>query len=423
MKAVLCAAMLLVLSSCTFVTYLPSKIGEKYYEEGDYENAIRLYLQAIADRDQRPETFYWLGMSYYRHGDLEEAMFAFEKSLEKDSTDVVVMERLAAVNLDLGHLESARYYCAKSIRQYDGYMEAFNTMGHIYFQMGELDSAGACFRHVLTTSEFLRLESLAQHSFVSYDEEKAEANNGLGEICIARGLMLQALDYFTKANTLAHYWETPWFNKGRAYEALGNTKAAEVAYQRTIELAPSNTVAYKNLARMYQRLGRESEARRMYQRAIYSDSLDVECYLGLAQLYEDSGDKFKAASLYADAVRKGPDEPKAYASAGRVNMLLGNFRDAEDYFGALVQLQPDKPEWHNAYGEASQAAGDTTEAVQSFEASMALDSLYTPPMRNLGSLLLKQGREAEGLRYILRAAQIGDSKAADVLRQRGVKWE
>ena len=246
-------------------------------------------------------------------------------------------------------------------------------------------------------------------------------NNGLGEICIARGLLFRALEYFTTANSLAHDWETPWFNKGRAYEALGNTRAAEVAYERTIDLAPGNTWAFKNLARMYRRLDRNTEAMTLYLRAIRVDTTDVECYYGLAELYEEKGDNWRAADIYNRAVDKAPDDPKAYSRAGRANMLIGNFELAIEFLSEVVQLQPEKADAHNTLGEAYRAAGDTVQARRAFEEAVALDSLFTLPLRNLGAIMLKKGKEPEGLEFYFRAARLGDAKAEEFLRSRGLK--
>jgi tetratricopeptide (TPR) repeat protein len=411
------------LVSCTVTTYFPARMAAKFYDEGDYANAIQYYMKAVADRDQRAETFYWLGMSFYKHGDLEEALLALERSFEKDSLDVIVIERLAAVNLDLGDIQSAASYCRKAIRLYSGYVATYNTMGHVFFESGELDSAQYCFRHALTLAETRRWQSIADKSFISYAEQQAEANNGLGEIYTARGLYTRALEYFTSANSLAHDWETPWFNKGRVYEALGNTKAAEVAYQRTIDLAPGNTWAYKNLARMYRRLGRDAEAMTFYRRAIRVDTTDAECYYGLAELYQEKGDNNTAADIYNRAVERAPGDPKAYVRAGRANMLIGNYELAIDILSQLVQLQPEKADAHNALGEAYRAAGDTVRAAGAFGDAIALDSLFTLPLRNLGTILLAQGRESEGLMYYVRAARLGDGKAAEFLRLRGFRWE
>jgi Flp pilus assembly protein TadD len=110
------------------------------------------------------------------------------------------------------------------------------------------------------------------------------------------------------------------------------------------------------------------------------------------------------------------------AGAGRTNMLIGRYDLAVEYLSQLVELQPERAEVHNSLGEACRAAGDSTEARREFEEAILLDSAYTLPLRNLGSLLIKQGNEAEGFDFYIRAARLGDGPASDFLRLRGIKW-
>jgi tetratricopeptide (TPR) repeat protein len=413
----------LSLCSCTMLNYLPARLGEMSFDRGDYASAIAFYRRAIAGEDRRGETFYWLGMSYYRHGDLEEAMLSFEKCLEKDSTDIDALSRLGAVNLELGNLERAGWYCRRAIGGDAANLEPYNTLGHVLCELGELDSATSCFKHVLTTASTMRWQSIAQKTFAAYTGEKAEADNGLGEICISKAMFQQALEFFTSANALEPDWETPWFNKGRAYEALGNTRAAEITYRRTIDIAPRKTLAYKNLARMYRRMGKDEEAMHTYAGAILADSSDAVCYYELAQLYEEKGDNWTAADVYSHAVEKDPANPAYLRATARTSMATGAYDRAADLLSALVQLQPDLAEPYNALGEALTAAGDTIGAMRCFEEAVETDSSYSAPLRNAGKLLLKQSEESKGVDYLLRAARLGDAPAADILRSRNIRWE
>jgi Flp pilus assembly protein TadD len=174
---------------------------------------------------------------------------------------------------------------------------------------------------------------------------------------------------------------------------------------------------------MYRRLSRDSDAMTVYLRAMRIDSTDVEVYYGLAELYESKGDNWVAADLYNRAVDKAPDDPTAYSRAGRANMLIGNNELAIEFLSNSVELQPQNAGVHNSLGEAYRAAGDTVQAQRAFENAIGLDSLSSIPLRNLGSILLKQGKESEGFQFYIRAARLGDRPAADFLRLRGIGWE
>ena len=408
--------------------FVPTKINNsvlasRFYDQRDYTNAIAYYMKSIAENDQSAETFYGLAMAFYQHGDREQAMLTLERCLEKDPKDESALERLAAVNLDLGDIQKAEFYCRKAIQLDNEFAEAYNTMGHIMFEEGQLDSAQIYFNNVLALTKASRWRTIANKSFVMYNEQQAEANNGLGEICISRGFLEQSLSYFTAASILAPEWETPWFNKGRTYDALGNSKAAEVAYRRTIDLAPSNTLAYKNLAKIFRRSGKNQEAMTLYRLALRTDSTDADIYFGLAELYERQGDKRRAADVYDRAVDHVPGDLRTYSRAGYANLAIGEYDRAIELFSEITSIKPDDAAAHNGLGEAYRATRDTALARMEFEQAVASDTLFALPLRNLGALYMDAGKEAFGLQYYIRAARLGDSQALEFLRARGYKIE
>jgi tetratricopeptide (TPR) repeat protein len=405
------------------IKFKNSDLASRFYDQGDYANAIAYYMKSIAENDQSAETFYGLAMAFYQHGDREEAMLALEKCVEKDPKNASAFERLAAVNLDLGDIPKAEVYCRKAIRLDSEFVEAYNTMGHIFFESGQLDSAQSYFSDVLALSKSLRWKTIADRSFVAYNEEQAEANNGLGEICISRAFLEQSLSYFSAASLLAPHWETPWFNKGRAYDALGNSRAAEVAYRRTIDLAPSNTLAYKNLAKIFRRSGKNPEAMTLYRLALRTDSTDADIYFGLAELYERQGDKRQAAEVYDRAVDHVPGDMRTYSRAGYANLAIGEYDRAIELFGDIIGIKPEDAAAHNGLGEAYRATRDTALARMEFEQAVASDTLFALPLRNLGALYMDAGNEAFGVQYYIRAARLGDGQALEFLRARGYKIE
>jgi tetratricopeptide (TPR) repeat protein len=161
----------------------------------------------------------------------------------------------------------------------------------------------------------------------------------------------------------------------------------------------------------------------IYLRAWRVDTTDVDIYFGLAELYQEKGDNGTAADLCSRAIDQAPDDPKAYARAGRAYLLIRNYEQAIELLSEAVQLQPESADAHNALGEGYRASGDTVQAQRSFEEAITLDSLFTLPLRNLGEIFLQKGKEPEALKLYVRAARLGDGKAAAYLRSRGLRGE
>lgn len=411
----------LVAVACRISLYDPYfQAAEKYFVSGAFNDAIRMYYMAIEENKNRPEAYFGLAMAYYELGYSEESLLAFEKTLEKDPLNVLAMERLAAVNIDLGNADTAASLCRRALTMDPEFVPALNTLGHAYFEMGQSDSAEAAFSAAVSLSRELHQKSMAARNPISFASEAAEALNGLGEVEMSRGLYAHALDYFGTAISGMPNWDTPWFNKALAYEALTNYPAAQVAYQQTIDLAPKNVAAIRSFARLLSRLRKETEAIELYRRALVADPYDKYSYYGLAELYERRGEYEKAAEAYRGVLDAAPDDPVGYLRAGSLDLKLSRNDDAIGMFRSALDLEPSSAEAFNGMGEALRAKGDLLEAQFAFENAIRSDSTLVTAFRNLGLTMLDQKKEAEGLSLIEKAAQLGDMNAREFLRERGI---
>ena len=105
---------------------------------------------------------------------------------------------------------------------------------------------------------------------------------------------------------------------------------------------------------------------------------------------------------------------------GQLYLRGSDYDQAISYFEQAAQIDARYAEAHDGLGEAFQAKRMLKEAQRAYERAVACDSLFTLPLRHLGSLFIAQGNEAEGLRYFLRAAALGDIDATIFLRSRRI---
>ena len=419
---VLALAALTVATSCNVSLFEPYfQSAERYYVAGNFEEAIKMYFRAIEQNRKKPEAYFGLAMTYYRTGYLEEAQLAFEKTLELDPLNVYAYERLAAVNIDLGRPDTAIYLCRVAHVMDERFVPAINTLGHAYFETGSIDSAEKAFNAAVSLCRELNVQSVAAKAPQSYSADASEAFNGLGEVRVAQGLYTHALDYFGAAISTMPNWDTPWFNKALAYEALTNYSAAQVAYQRTIDLAPDNTKAMKSFARLLVRLRRDADAIELYRRALKVDPADTYSYYGLAAIYERRGEFAQAAEAYKGVLDSSPDSPIGYLRAGRLQMKLNGFDEAARLFQSAIDLHPGFSEALNGLGEALRAKGLVDEAKSAFEEAIKNDSTLASAYTNLAKLLMDQKKEVEGMAMMERAAKLGDLEALEFLRGRGIE--
>ena len=101
------------------------RAGIKYHDQGDYENALNYYLQAMETAPNHPIIFYEMGFSYISMGDYGAALEMAEKGIAeaKIRSDEDVIPSL----LDLKG--SALDNLGRSDEAIDVYMEAINQYG------------------------------------------------------------------------------------------------------------------------------------------------------------------------------------------------------------------------------------------------------------------------------------------------------
>jgi tetratricopeptide (TPR) repeat protein len=124
---------------------------------------------------------------------------------------------------------------------------------------------------------------------------------------------------------------------GRCYTALGQTRLADNALQKTLELRP--------------------------------DFADAR--LALGDLYLKEKDYPRAAAEYRTAAGQMENDPQAYASLGRVSTAAGDFKEAETCFEKALLIAPDDPWVLYHAGQLYKSMRDADKARVYFEKSLA----------------------------------------------------
>ena len=183
----------------------------------------------------------------------------------------------------------------------------------------------------------------------------------------ARHLLEEALRW-NPANTRAHH------NLGLTQLALGHTQAAQLSFERAIELAPRDVPANHQLGPIYDELGREDEAVEAWRRAkaapwlvrqglrcrAAADEACAERYYGLAlevqpanceafyqlgTLYADTGRKAEAVEAYENALTCRDLRPDLRLSVqARLYVLNEQWSEVISTYEDMIATNPDKVE-------------------------------------------------------------------------------
>jgi tetratricopeptide (TPR) repeat protein len=110
-----------------------------------------------------------------------------------------------------------------------------------------------------------------------------------------------------------------WYNLGLDLEEVDPSRAPE-AYQRSIELNPTNADAHVNLGRLLQLKGNLKQAKRHYEKALEAAASHQLAHYNLGTIFDELDQVEQAAEYY----RRAPSVPDAHYNLARIFELKGD---------------------------------------------------------------------------------------------------
>ena len=121
-----------------------------------------------------------------------------------------------------------------------------------------------------------------------------------GVILLKMGHPRRAIESFDNATILRGGGGLPYANfmKGVAYHSLGEIENAQLEYETTIKLDPSNADAFNRLGILHVNAGRLGEARENFEIAYRLDDTHLEPLFNLSTLHSEMGEVPAALNYY-----------------------------------------------------------------------------------------------------------------------------
>ena len=318
---------------------------------GDLDQAIRDYSEAIRLRPNYHQAFNNRAVAYRRKGDLDQAIRDYSEAirLDQDSPGPFYNRGLAyAAKGD--HTRAIGDY-SEAIRLYPDYAQAFSSRGLAYVRKGDLDQA------IRDFDEAIRL-----------DREYPEAWNNRGLVYAHRGDLDRAIQHFDQALRLRGRYPEALTNRGYSYADKGDYRQAIRDFDEAVRLYPSDHLAWKGRGHVRFYSGEFSAAVLDFAEASRLEPMDTYAafWLQLARLRAGQA----AARLKAEAQRLDSD-----AWPAPIVRLFVGAATPEQVIAAARHPDPkqEREQLCQAYFYAGQRAllqGDKAEAAGRFRAAL-----------------------------------------------------
>ncbi|UCE40384.1 MAG: protein kinase [Candidatus Aminicenantes bacterium] len=406
--------------------------ASKFFDAGDYRQAIKLYETATAVDAEFASAYRSMAMAYYNIGYYAEGDKFVQKAFEL--SDRVSDRELYRNKAEFYRISEKTYDL--SIEAYNKLLELYpddesglNNLALLYEEIEEYDKAIELYILAVQgeSSDFLSTTNLAAiyRSMGLFDEAKnvledylrnyednASLRGTMASIHLDEGNYDLALQEIEKASILNPTHHRNFRNKGDILFCRGDMSNAEREYKKLLsESNPiSNAFGYGRLARFYFNLGRIEDAiihgesfvkhaQKMGQKfweGIFS--LATGNFLLSVKYYQEALEKISTAQKIAAELEDWNLERRALFSKGRALVMMGSSIEAQKVAEELEELCQKSLNkriirlHHHLEGMIDLENGNYDSAIESIKKALSLDpDNYKPNLDLLGMAYYRSG--------------------------------
>ncbi len=206
-------------------------LGIVLREQGDVDQAIEHYREAVALRPDYAEAHYNLGRLLVEKGQLDDAIVHYERAASINPADAAAQNNLGVTLFGIGRADDAIAHYQKALEIRPDYAEASCNLANVLIAKGDFDGAIARYRTCLA---------------VIPDQEEAQYN--LASALLRTGHTEEAIVEYQKVLQMHPESADTHANLGIAFLTNGRVRDAMAEYNKALQISPENLAALSNLA-------------------------------------------------------------------------------------------------------------------------------------------------------------------------------
>jgi tetratricopeptide (TPR) repeat protein len=206
-------------------------LGIALSDQGNTDQAIAHYRQAVELRPNYGEAHYNLGRLLAQKGQLDDAITHYKKALEINPADAEAHNNLGATLFASGRVGEAIAHYRTALAIQPNYADASCNLANALLSSGDLDGAIAHYLACLAVSP-----------------NQAEVQYNLASALFRMGRTDEAITHYEKALQLRPQNADARANLGSAFLAKGRVGDAIVQYRDALRISSENVAAQSNLA-------------------------------------------------------------------------------------------------------------------------------------------------------------------------------
>jgi len=316
---------------------------------------IHTYLQENLDPNEKFDLYFEQALILSTNGDYEEAIASYDQALKFKPDYHEAWNNRGVALADLGRIEEAIASYNQALKFKPDFHEAWYGRGIALGKLGKMNEAIASYDKALK---------------IKPDFHEIWFNRGiaLGKL----GKMKEAITSYEKALKIKPDDHEAWFNRGIALGNLGRLEEAIASYDKALKIKPDCHKAWNNRGSALDNLGRLEEAIAYYDNAlkIKPDKPEVWNNLGIA--LRQLGRLEEAITSYDNALKIKSDLHEAWNNRGNALDDLGRYEEAITSYDQALKIKSNFHEVWNNRGNTLFNLGRLEEAITSYDQALKI---------------------------------------------------
>ncbi len=372
--------------------------AEIVIEKGKHQEAIKAIKGKIESGKATANDYKTLGTIYKQMEEYSKAIESFNKALQKDPQDVMLLTLLAQSQEAAGRDDEAVITYEQIVMMRPEVVEQYKSLGNLYSQQQQKDQAIDAYRKYLDSGA--RDNDIARQVGL-YEHENENYEAALKYLEMVKG---EAAEDFSLQRALAD----------AAYHQGEYEKAVRIS-KDLLDRNPSLSslkLLYTILAKSYEEMEQNENAAEYYRKYTQLKGVrDTDAAYKSARLLEKV-DTDAAIARYKDNISKYRDDYRNFLRLGMIYSEKGNNEAAIAYFNKITSMADSLPVIWEKLAQAYNGMGKVDEELEAYKNYVESKPQDKQANTRIGEILIKKGDYNDALIYLETASTVAPKDPA-----------
>lgn len=373
------------------------QLGDIYYDNNQRDLAIEHYKRAF-DADAAIKDYFIQQFAQYHTNQIgiDAAKSLLDRAVALNPADPRGYFYYAQLEVDAGNPSAAIRYYEKTVELIqadqthlktklprDDFLDAYESLGNLYYQHGNSESAARLYRRAIELAPE-REQYFFDRGKAAYDRERfhqaieplnkfllifpehIEAAYMLGRSYEAGEYLDNALQRYGQVIQLDPHYQDALMRTAKIYGKRNDPQNAVVALGQLIAIDPSNVEAHYLSGLLRIQLNRPDDALAAFLQAARLDANHVGAQFQAAKLYEQLGDIDNAVARYEETISHDESRAEPFLRLGAIYHQRGEMDNVVRVYEKGLVIEPNHPQAQYDLGAIFEERAEVEKAIVHF---------------------------------------------------------